>query len=353
MRKAGPLFQRIKTPNFGHTVLFFVAHFFTTGISLVLYFYLTDKGLKRIGIIVVTFACSIVFSLIRYAFFLLVRKKSFVEPFQQMWNGVRRVADGDYAIQMQPLHWAWRTDEYDALWVEFDRMYRELASSELMKNDFTFNISHELKTPLAAIQNCAILLQTSDSEAERQEYAQKIQDASTRLSVLVGNILQINRLENKKVVVHNSLFNLSEQISRCAVGFEQIWEEKNIEMNVDFDQNITIYSDEDLLDIVWNNLISNALKFTEDGGTIRILAKEEGIYAVVRIEDDGCGISEVSLRHIFEKFYQADTSRSTQGNGLGLPLVKQIVELLGGKVSVDSRPGEGSAFTVKLQLTPS
>jgi signal transduction histidine kinase len=282
--------------------------------------------------------------------FALYRKRHVQRPLGLLGEAARKVAQGDYSVRLEPLRRDGKKDEFEVLFEDFNTMVTELGSTEIMKNDFISNVSHELKTPLAVMQNYATILQSDGlEEAEKREYAKKIADATMRLSVLVSNILQINRLENQKIVTHRVPFNLSEQISRCAVGYERIWEEKNIELTAELDQNIILTSDEDLLDIVWNNLISNALKFTAPEGTVHIRARQEAGTITVTVGDSGCGIEPEALRHIFDKFYQADESHATQGNGLGLALVKQIVELLGGTVSVSSTVGKGSTFTVYLQ----
>ena len=170
------------------------------------------------------------------------------------------------------------------------------------------------------------------------------------MSVLITNILQMNRLENQKTLPKAKPYNLSEQLSRCVLGFEELWEEKKINIDVEIDRSIIVYNDEELLDIVWNNLLSNALKFTEPGGNMRIVVEKQDKLAIVTVEDTGCGIDDQSIRHIFDIFYQADTSHTTAGNGLGLALVKRIIVMVGGKIQVDSSPGIGTAFTVHLNL---
>ncbi len=279
------------------------------------------------------------------------RRKYIQRPIDRLQEAARKVANGDYTVRLSPMRKDGEKDEFEVLFEDFNTMTEELASTEMLKNDFISNVSHELKTPLAVMQNYATILQSGNlTEEEKKEYAGKIADASKRLSVLVTNILQLSRLENQKIVTHNSDFNLSEQLSRCALGFEEIWEEKELEIETDMDQNIILNSDEELLDIVWNNLLSNALKFTEKGGTIRITAKKDEKWAVITVEDNGCGMNAEAQKHIFDKFYQADTSHATVGNGLGLALVRQIITLLKGEIAVESAPGIGTEFEVRLRI---
>lgn len=277
--------------------------------------------------------------------------KYVLRPVHQLSEAAKRMTQGDFSIYLASRRKDGKKDEFEVLFEDFNLMVQELASTELLKKDFISNVSHEMKTPLSIIQNYATILQSDGlTEKERREYLEKIGDATRRMSILITNILQMNRLENQKILANAKPFNLSEQLSRCVLGFEELWEEKNINIEVEMDQSIVICNDEELLDIVWNNLLSNALKFTENGGTIRIVVEKFDKLAVVTVEDTGCGIETHSINHIFDKFYQADSSHATMGNGLGLALVKQIIVLLRGEIRVDSTPGIGSAFSVYLSI---
>ena len=281
----------------------------------------------------------------------LAYKKTVLKPVGILSDGAKKVADGDFTVRLLPLRKDGKKDEFELLFDDFNTMVSELASTEILKKDFVSNVSHELKTPLAAIQNLSAILQSDGlSESERREYAVKINEETKRLSSLVMNILQLSRLENQKIIADKKDYNLGEQLCRCILGFEQVWEEKNIEINTDFPEEIAICSDEGLMEIVWNNLISNALKFTPEGGALDISAKRESDKIVVTVADNGCGISEHDLKHIFDKFYQADTSHATKGNGLGLALVKEIINLVKGEIFVESTLGAGSKFIVRLPI---
>jgi signal transduction histidine kinase len=207
-----------------------------------------------------------------------------------------------------------------------------------------------LKTPLAAINNYGTLLQSPDISAdERVKYAKAITDNSRSLANLITNILKLNKLENQQIFPEVKPYNLSEQLCECLLGFENVWERKKLEIDTDIEEDVTVTADSELLSLVWNNLFSNAVKFTDSGGSIFVGLKSENGFAVVTVTDTGCGMSAETGRHIFEKFYQGDTSHAIKGNGLGLALVKRVADITGGEISVQSEVGKGSTFTVKLR----
>lgn len=279
------------------------------------------------------------------------RIRFFKKPMERLCAAAKKVAEGDFSIKIEPIRKDGKKDEFEVLFDDFNTMVSELQSVEMLKTDFVSNVSHELKTPLAVIQNYSAMLQSDGlTDAERKEYSVKISEATKRMTDLVTNILQLSRLENQKIHADKKPYALSEQLCRCTLNFEQVLDEKEIELETDFDDSIILNSDEQLLDIVINNLLSNALKFTGNGGTVRICAKRENDYALISVADSGCGMTENEMKHIFDKFYQADTSHATKGNGLGLALTKRIIYLLDGLIEVKSEIGKGSEFTVKLKL---
>lgn len=281
----------------------------------------------------------------------IIYRQFIIKPLDKVRLAAKQVAAGDFSARIPQHRKDGKKDEFQILYDDFNMMATELASTEIMKTDFISNVSHELKTPISVIQNFSAMLQSEGiTDDERKQYALKIHAATKRLSILVTDILQLSRLENQKIVANKKSYNLSEQLCRCMLGFEQVREDKNIELNSDLDDGLELNSDENLLDIVWNNLISNALKFTPENGTVEIMAKKSDGYAVVTVKDNGCGMSDHDVKHIFDKFYQADTSHATKGNGLGLALVKEIITLIQGEITVDSSQGIGSVFTVKLKL---
>lgn len=294
----------------------------------------------------------VIISLVTCFLFVFFRRQLLMRPIHQVCEAAHQVASGDFSVRLSPMRRDGKKDEFEVLFEDFNTMVEELASTEMMKNDFVSNVSHELKTPLAVIQNYATILQSEElSEAEQKEYSRKIGQAVSRLSVLVTNILQVNRLENQKICPTLHPFNISEALSRCILNYDTLLSEKDIDLEVNLDQCLLLNSDENLLDMVWNNLLSNAVKFTPEHGHIKVMLRRENDFVSVSVADDGCGMDRETIRHIFDKFYQGDASHATQGNGLGLALVKRIVDLLGGSVAVESAPQKGSVFTIRFSIS--
>ena len=270
-------------------------------------------------------------------------------PLKNLAKATKKVANGDFSVYVPTLNSADQYDYLDVMIVDFNKMVEELGSIETLKTDFVSNVSHEMKTPIAVIKNYAELLQKENlDESKRMEYALGIKDASIRLSGLISNILKLNKLENQSIAPIPQEYDVCRQLCDCVLQYENVWEEKEIEIDIDIEDEAFIMADESLLEIVWNNLLSNAFKFTEKGGcvTVKQETTEEGI--VVKISDTGCGMSEDNIKHIFDKFYQGDTSHSGEGNGLGMAMVKRVIDMVNGDISVESIQKKGSTFTVKL-----
>ena len=207
-----------------------------------------------------------------------------------------------------------------------------------------------MKTPLAVMQNYGTLLQAPDLPDEKRiEYAKSITDASRRLADMMTNILKLNRLENQQIYPNPTTFDLGEQLCESLLQYESTWEKKNIEIETDIAENVTVSADAELLSLVWNNLFSNAFKFTEEGGKVTLTLTADENFATVKISDTGCGMNSEVGEHIFEKFYQGDASRSTQGNGLGLALVKRVIDITQSEIAVESAIGVGSTFSVRIR----
>jgi signal transduction histidine kinase len=280
-----------------------------------------------------------------------IRRKVTVErPIKRILEVTNRITDGDFSARIERFHGLDRINHFDIIIENFNKMAEELSSTETLRTDFIANVSHELKTPLSVIQNYATMLQDPTlPEEKRLEYAKTVSTSSQRLSDLITNILRLNKLENQQIFPEAKEYNLGEQLCSSLLTFENIWEEKGLTIDTDIAEDVKIKADEELMMLVWNNLFSNAVKFTEPGDNISVSLKDEKGYAVVKISDTGCGMSPEVGKHIFEKFYQGDGSRSTQGNGLGLSLVKRVIEIVEGEILVKSTPGEGSTFIVKLE----
>jgi signal transduction histidine kinase len=286
-----------------------------------------------------------------------VRHVSWSRPMRCLSEAARKIAQGDFSVRIAPLRKDGKKDFVEVMFEDFNTMAGELESIEMMKNDFIANVSHEIKTPLAVIQNYAAALQGGQGPHdtlgpdERREYVKTIIASSQKLSALVSNILKLNKLEHEEIAPTALPFDLSEQLRRCALAFENLWEQKNITFKAGLDE-ITVCYDESMLEIVWDNLIANAIKFTAPGGSVSLSLKQSEGFAVVEIRDSGCGMDEETQKHIFDKFYQGDSSHSREGNGLGLALVKKVIDITGAKISVTSKPGEGTNFRVKLEVYP-
>ena len=278
-----------------------------------------------------------------------IRRKMMVDrPVKQITEATERIMQGDFSVRVAPMHGS-GMEGFNQIGTAINAMAEELSGTETLRTDFIANVSHELKTPLAVMGNYATMLQRPGiTEEEKKEYAQAISEAARKLAQLITNILKLNKLENQQIFPQPKEFDLGEQLCECLLGFEDAWEVKSLEIETDIEDGVRIKSDPELLSLVWNNLISNAVKFTPDGGTIGLSLKTQGSSVIVQVRDTGCGMKQETGMHIFEKFYQGDTSHATQGNGLGLALVKRVVDILGGEIGVQSVYGQGSTFTVKF-----
>lgn len=281
----------------------------------------------------------------------VIRRKITVErPTKKIVDAGRKMMKGDFSTRIEKTNLIDLNDGFSEIADCFNKMAEELSSTETLRTDFIANVSHEIKTPLSVMSNYAILLQEPDlTEEKRIEYARAIGVSSRRLSNLVTNILKLNKLENQQIAPKYEKYDLSEQICECLLQFEDAWESKKLNIETDIDDGVTVESDPEIMSLVWNNLISNAIKFTEEGGTVSVSVKESEHHATVIVSDTGCGISSEVGAHLFDKFYQGDTSHSTEGNGLGLALVKRVVDLTNSTISVESELGKGTAFTIRMR----
>ena len=279
-----------------------------------------------------------------------IRRKITVErPVKRITDAAEKIIQGDFSVRIKPQKKICADETFYRINECFNKMAEELGSVETLRTDFIANVSHEMKTPLSVMQNYATLLQTPDlSDEKRLEYAKGVTDASRRMADMMTNILKLNRLENQQIYPEVSEFDLGEQLCECLLQYESVWEKAEIEIETDIAENITVKADSELLRLVWNNLFSNAFKFTESGGTVSVSLHSTEHHAIVKVKDTGCGMTTDVGAHIFEKFYQGDTSHSAQGNGLGLALVKKVVDIMQGEISVESAVGVGTTFTVKI-----
>ena len=260
-------------------------------------------------------------------------------------NAMKRVANGDFNVTLPDSDQGYMHD----LNAGFNAMVRSLKSTETLKESFISDFSHEFKTPISSIYGFAKLLKKGGlTEDERREYIDIIISESNRLTQLAQNTLAMTRLDNQETVYEKQPYSLDEQLRKCALMFQSELERKNIELSFN-GENVVYYGSEDLMQQLWINLISNAVKFTPERGSVDIsVSQSDDGTATVSISDSGVGMSEEEQKHIFDKFWQADSSRSVAGNGLGLSIVKRITQIAGGEISVSSKPDKGSVFTVTL-----
>ena len=279
----------------------------------------------------------------------LRRKWTVDRPAKRITDAAGKIMQGDFTVRIEPQSRLAADDAFNRISECFNNMAQELSGVETLRTDFIANVSHEMKTPLAVIQNYGTLLQTPDLEPEKRiEYAKGVTDGSRRLADMMTNILKLNQLDNQQIFPQTAEFDLGEQLCECLLQYEQVWENARIDLETDLAENVTIRADRELLGHVWNNLFSNAFKFTPAGGKVTVTMTADSHTASVTVRDTGCGMSPEVGAHIFEKFYQGDPSRASQGNGLGLALVRRVVDILGGEIGVESAVGNGSAFTVKI-----
>ena len=279
-----------------------------------------------------------------------IRRKIMVErPTKIITEATEKIMSGDFSVRIKPMQSS-GMEGFNQIAEAINQMAEELGSVETLRTDFIANVSHEMKTPLAVMQNYGTLLQSPElSEEKRIEYAKGVTDASRRLSEMMTNILKLNRLENQQISPEITEFDLGEQLCECLLQFENVWEKKNIEIDTDIAEDIKVAADAELLSLVWNNLFSNAFKFADEGGTVSLSLSATEHHAIIKVKDTGCGMTAEVGAHIFEKFYQGDTSHSAQGNGLGLALVKRVIDIMQGEIGVESTVGIGTTFTVKIR----
>lgn len=296
-----------------------------------------------------TFANVLLLSLLFTLIDGLRRRYTVDRPVRRIISGAERLMQGDFSARIQPPPGLSADDPFSRISDCFNRMAAELQGVETLRSDFIANVSHELKTPLAVLQNYGVLLQDPAlPEAQRLEFARGVSSGARRMAELVTNILRLNRLENQQIFPRAEEFDLSEQLCQCLLQYESVWEQKSLHLETDIADGVRLRADSELLELVWSNLLSNAFKFTPPGGAVSVRLTADETQVSVCISDTGCGMSPEVGRHIFEKFYQGDSSHAAQGNGLGLALVKRVMDILHGEIRVDSAPGRGSSFTVYL-----
>lgn len=277
--------------------------------------------------------------------------KTYEIPLQEISKATEKVSQGNFTIQIPTINSPGKYDYLDIMILDLNKMIKDLNGIETLKTDFISNVSHELKTPLAVMQNYATMLQAPAlDEKSRLEYAKAVSSNCRRLTALVSNILKLNKLENQQIFPKVAPYDIGEYLRESILTFEDAWSEKNLELEADIADEIMVTTDGELLSLVWNNFISNAIKFTPEGGRILIkleeFENEDGEKKIkISVQDSGCGMDQRTKERVFEKFFQGDTSHATQGNGLGLALAARVASICGGKIGVESQEGKGSEFS--------
>lgn len=339
-----------KTSSFIGYVIFFITICVASVIAL--YSYILADTLSNGNKIVI--AISVLIAILLMALLCtivdIVRRKIMIDrPVREILEATEKISSGDFSVSLKTDNTYDKYDDYDLIKENINIMAAELKKSEMLKSDFISNVSHELKTPLAIIQNYVSLIQNENLDKQtRDKYVKTVLQATKRLTDLVSNILKLNKLENQQLSVETENVRIDQMLENAIINMEELIEQKELNIDCDLDE-VSIFSCPSYLEIVWNNLISNAIKFTDKGGTIFVSVKKEGDRAVVKVKDTGCGISAETGARIFDKFYQGDTSHAQEGNGLGLALVKKVIDILSGEISVSSQLNKGSTFTISLR----
>ena len=313
-------------------------------VSLILW-YLLDEHIPVDSTLLLIIGL-VVISLLIGIFVTSLLSAQFFAPIKKLGEAMERVADGDFTVRLEDQS---SSKEIMEIYSGFNLMAHELSATEILQTDFVSNVSHEFKTPINAIEGYATLLDScTDLTAEQRAYVEKIAFNTHRLSSLVGSILLLSKLENRQIPTGKVRYRLDEQIRQSVVALEPAWESKEIEFDVELER-VEYEGNEPMMRHVWDNLISNAVKFNPHGGLVRIRLERKSRQIRFIIDDCGPGVSEDVRKRIFDKFYQADSSHKSDGNGLGLALVKRILSFENGEINVENIPGGGCRFTVILK----
>ena len=338
--------------NFKYTLFGFFMFFLTTGFNVVLGVLVYNSIKEKSDLIVAAIILGVILvsAAICTAIDYLRRKIMIERPMNEILDATDMMTRGNFKIDLVPKHSYEYFDEYDILKENLNKMANELSKSEVLKNDFIANVSHEIKTPLAVIQNYAKALKNPSLDNEvKNKYLDNLTEACQKLNGLITNILKLNKLENQKLLPEIKEFNLSDLLANQVLQFESLIEKKEIDLVCEIEEDLFIKSEESYLEIIFNNLMSNAIKFSNPKGMIYVGLKKEKQNYHITFKDTGCGMDKETGKHIFDKFYQGDTSRSKEGNGLGLALVKRVIDIIGGSISVESEIGVGTKFTIMIK----
>lgn len=352
MKKNRMSLKKLNLMTLASYVFFFLGACFVTTANILVFAQnmdLSEAIIRENAPIVLlnTIVVSFLFTVVAY----IIGYFSIMVHVRKILSFTEKVSEGNYKELLEIHSNNFDLHGYVAIKENLNKMVEELNSVETLRSDFISNVSHELKTPLTVIQNYATLIQAPNiCEQVRIDYSRQIVEQTEKLSTLVTNILKLNKLENQKIFADVQKVNVSELVCECMVGYEQAWESKGLNIKTEIADDVYFNTDGEFLKIVLNNLISNAIKFTENGGTVGVeLERVNGSGVTIRVCDTGCGMDEKTEKHIYEKFYQGEKSHHVQGNGLGLALVKRIVDILGYDIRVESELGKGSTFILTMR----
>ena len=309
-------------------------------------FFIQDGSVSIGGALVILYASCILMAVSLVVAIRLV----LIKPIKNIIQAMNRLAAGDFTVRLKSAAHGYEPTEIREFKAAFNKAAEELSGTELLRKDFVNNFSHEFKTPIVSISGFAdLLLEEQLPPEDQKEYLTIIRDESRRLADLATNILTLNRVESQTILTDKAAFPLDEQLRQGVLVTQQKWRQKELDFDADL-APAEYTGSEGLLKEVWLNLLDNAAKFSPEGGTVAVNLRKEKSALMVSVTDQGEGMSADTQAHIFEQFYQGDTSHTTQGNGLGLAMVKKVLELHGGSIQVNSAPGQGSCFTVTLPI---
>lgn len=333
-------------------VFFFLTMATVASVSVLVYARVSERFGSSRPVTAVLLLLLITFLALACSTIDLLRRKSTVEkPLLRILDATDKITRGDFSVRIEPVHAYGKYDEYDVIADNINEMAEALGKNEALNADFVANVSHEIKTPLAVIQNYATALASGKADEEtKKRYLETLMSATRRLTVLVGDVLKLNKLENGRLKGNTELTNITELVAESVLAFEDAVEKKGIVLECELDE-VSLVTIPSHVELVCNNLMSNAVKFTERGGTVTVTLRGSGEGARLTVSDTGCGFGEDTGKRIFDKFYQGDTSHADEGNGLGLALVKKVIDDMGGEISVKSEVGKGSSFTVVMGKT--
>ena len=303
-----------------------------------------ETSILAIFVLLYILFTALIFFIIDY-----IRRNIIIQkPLNDILDATNLISKGEFDIKLKPRHNYNNYDELDKIMININKMAIGLRNDEILKNDFISNFSHEIKTPIAIMNGYINLLKRNEmSKEERDEYIDKLYNSSINLSNLISNILKLNKLENGEMELND--VNLSSVLENVIISYDELINNKKINLDIDMDDRLIKYTNESFIQLIFSNLISNAIKFSKYEGIVEIKLKNKNDYIEFMVKDNGIGMSKDTIIHIFNRFYQGDTSHKTEGNGLGLSMVKKAIDRLGYKISIESEEEKGSTFIVDIR----